>query len=215
MSKMVKDLITDHLKHRIGDANHLFVVNIVGLDAIKNSTLRKQLREKGMQMMVVKNTLARRATEGTVLAPAFASAVGTSAVIWGDMDAPVLAKEIVRLQALKEMAPFEAKGGVVDGSALSAAEVAAVAKWPTREEQLSLLLGQILSPGALLVSQLGSIGGALASQIKQHSEGEESGGEAAGSEAAGSEAAGSEAAGSGEAAGGEAAGGETAAAPSA
>ena len=124
-------------------------------------------------MMVVKNTLARRATEGTRWPPAFEGAAGTSAVIWGDMDAPVLAKEIVRLQAIKEMAPFEAKGGVVDGSRLSAAEVVAVSKWPTREEQLSLLLGQILSPGALLVSQLISAGGALASQIKQHAESEE------------------------------------------
>ncbi len=126
--------------------------------------------------MVVKNTLARRATEGTVLASAFDGSTGTSAVIWGDFDAPVLAKEIVRLQGLKELAPFEAKGGVVDGSKLSAAEVAKVAKWPTREEQLSLLIGQILSPGALLVSQLNSIGGALASQIKQHGEREEAAG---------------------------------------
>jgi large subunit ribosomal protein L10 len=175
MSKLVKDLITDHLKQRLGDAKNLFLVNVVGLDAIKNTTLRKQLRDKGIHMMVVKNTLARRATEGTALAAAFEGAVGTSAVIWGDMDAPVLAKEIVRLQGLKEMAPFEAKGGVVDGSRLSSADVAAVAKWPTREEQLSILMGQILSPGALLVSQLGSAGGALASQIKQHSEREENG----------------------------------------
>jgi ribosomal protein L10 len=179
MSKLVKDLITDHLKGRLNGAKDLFLVNVVGLDAIKNSSLRKQLREKGMQMMVVKNTLARRATEGTALAAAFEGVAGTSAVIWGDMDAPVLAKEIVRLQALKEMAPFEAKGGVVDGSRLSADEVVAVSKWPTREEQLSLLLGQILSPGALLVSQLNSVGGALASQIQQHAEREESSPEAA------------------------------------
>ena len=179
MSKLVKDLITDHLKQRLNGAKNLFLVNIVGLDAIKNSNLRKQLREKGLHMMVVKNTLARRATEGTVLASAFEGAVGTSAIVWGDVDAPVLAKEIVRLQGLKELAPFEARGGVVDGTKLSAQDVAAVAKWPTREEQLSILLGQILSPGAVLVGQLASAGGALASQIKQHAEREEAGGEAA------------------------------------
>ncbi len=139
MSKLVKDLITEHLKSRLQGAKNVFLVNIVGLDAVKNSTLRKELRGKGMQMMVVKNTLVRRATEGTVLAAAFEGAAGTSALIWGDMDAPVLAKEIVRLQALKEMAPFEAKGGVVDGSRLSAVDVVSVSKWPTREEQLSLL----------------------------------------------------------------------------
>ena len=48
--------------------------------------------------------------------------------------------------------------------------MAEVSKWPTRLEQLSLLMGQILSPGATLSSQLISAGGALASQIKQHGE---------------------------------------------
>jgi large subunit ribosomal protein L10 len=170
MSKFVKELITTQLKGRLDGVKDLFLVSVVGLDANKNSALRKELRSKGIQMMVVKNSLARRATEGTEAAPAFDGAQGTLAVVWGEMDAPALAKEIVRLQALKEMNPFEAKGGVVDGTRLAAAQVVEVSKWPTREEQLSLLLGQILSPGASLVSQLTSMGAALASQIKQHSE---------------------------------------------
>ena len=45
-----------------------------------------------------------------------------------------------------------------------------VSKWPSRQEQLSLLLGQILSPGAVLAGQLIGMGGALASQIKQRVE---------------------------------------------
>jgi ribosomal protein L10 len=66
----------------------------------------------------------------------------------------------------------------MSGAALTAAEVKQVSKWPSREEQLSLLVGQILSPGAKLASQLLSAGGALVSQIKQVGEGSE-GGEAA------------------------------------
>ena len=45
-----------------------------------------------------------------------------------------------------------------------------VSKWPSRQEQLSLLLGQIFSPGAVLAGQLIGMGGALASQIKQRVE---------------------------------------------
>jgi ribosomal protein L10 len=183
MSKFVKDLITKELHGRLDGVKDLFLVNIVGLSANKNSALRKELRSKGIQMVVVKNSLARRASEGSNVAPAFEGAKGTLAVVWGEMDAPALAKEIVRLQAMKEYAPFEAKGGVVDGTQLAADQVAAVSKWPTRLEQLSLLMGQILSPGAMLASQLTSAGGALASQIKQH--GEREGGEAAGDAAAG------------------------------
>ena len=50
-----------------------------------------------------------------------------------------------------------------------------MSKWPSRAEQLSLLVGQILSPGANLVSQLTSAGGALASQIEQRGKDEDEG----------------------------------------
>jgi ribosomal protein L10 len=144
--------------------------------------------------MVVKNSLARRATEGTSLAAAFEGSHGTLAMVWGGTDIVAVAKEVTRMAGEKQWAPFGAKGGVMGGAALTAAEVEEVSKWPSREEQLSLLVGQILGPGARLSSQLLGAGGALASQIKQHSEREEAGGEAAGSEAASGDAASGEAA---------------------
>jgi len=177
MSKFVKDLITKDLKQRLADVGDLLVVNVVGLDAINNSSLRKELRQKQIHLMVVKNSLARRATEGTQLAPAFEGSQGSLALVWGSTDIVALAKEVTRLQADKKYAKFEARGGVMGGAPLTAAEVKLVSKWPSREEQLSILLGQILSPGATLVGQLSSLGGALASQIKQIAEKE--GGEAA------------------------------------
>jgi len=167
MSKFVKDLITDDLKGRLEGVTDLFLVNLVGLDAIKTQAIRKELREKDVQLMLVKNSLARRATEGTVLAPAFEGATGTLAVIWGASDVVALAKVVAKLAGDKKMAPFSAIGGVMGGAKLKGEEVAAISKWPSREEQLSLLVGQILSPGAKLASQLTSIGGALASQIKE------------------------------------------------
>ena len=45
------------------------LVNVVGLDANQSVLLRKQLRDKNIQLLVVKNSLARRATEGTSLGP--------------------------------------------------------------------------------------------------------------------------------------------------
>ena len=58
----------------------------------------------------------------------------------------------------------------MDGAKLTADDVKQVSTWPSREEQLSLLVGQILSPGAKLSSQLTAIAGDVASQIKQHAE---------------------------------------------
>lgn len=173
MSKYLKNLITDDLKKRLDGVSDLLVVDLARLEANKNVALRKKLREKNIQLVVVKNSLARRATEGTALAPAFEGVEGSAAVVWGGEDIVSLAKEISRLAADKEFEKFSAKGGVMDGSKLSADDVKKVSKWPSRGEQLSLLVGQILSPGATLSGQLLGVGAKLASQIKKKSEGDE------------------------------------------
>jgi large subunit ribosomal protein L10 len=173
MSKYLKNLITDHLKKQLDGVDDLLIVDIAGLEANKNVALRKELRSKKIQLLVVKNSLARRATEGTTLAPAFEGVEGSAAVVWGSEDVVSLAKEITRLAEDKQYEKFVAKGGVMGGSKLSAAQVKEVSKWPSRGEQLSLLVGQILSPGATLSAQLLSPGAKLASQVKKKSEGEE------------------------------------------
>ena len=97
MSKIVKNLITEHYRGRLNGVNDLLLVNVIGMDANGVSTLRKRLREQNIQLMVVKNSLAARATEGTVLAPAFEGATGTLAVVWGGEDIVSLAKQITKL----------------------------------------------------------------------------------------------------------------------
>ena len=173
MSKYLKNLISEDLKGRLDGVSDALVVNVVGMEANSNVQLRRELREKGIQLIVVKNSLARRATEGTALAPAFEGVDGTSAIVWGSEDVVSLAKEVTRLAEKKEFEPFAPKGGVMDGAQLSADEVKAVSKWPSRTEQLSILMGQVLSPGATLSAQLLAVGGKLASQIEKKAEAEE------------------------------------------
>jgi ribosomal protein L10 len=173
MSRLVKQLVSDHLKRELDGVEDLILVNVVGLSATRTTTLRRRLREKNIQLRVVKNSLARRATEGTPLAGAFADPQGPLAVVWGATDMVALAKEIVRLAGDKEFEAFKTRGGVMGGAPLAPQEVEQISKWPTREEQLGILVRQILSPGGRLVSQLSSAGGALASQIKQKGEGDE------------------------------------------
>jgi len=167
MSKYVKNLVSQHLSSRLDGVEEALLVNVIGLDANKSVVLRKQLREKNIQLMVVKNSMAKRATEGTPLAGAFAIAEGTLAVIWGGEDLISLAKEVTRLQNDQEYEAFEARGGVMDGEALSPERVKEISKWPSRTEQLSILSGQILGPGAHLSSQISGPGSALGSQLKE------------------------------------------------
>jgi len=170
MSKYVKNLITDHFRNRLQGVNDALLVDMVGLDANANTRLRMQLRQKNIQVMVVKNSLAARAAEGTPLAPMFEGLAGSAAICWGSEDIVSLAKQVVRLTQDKEFERFEARGGVVDGKRLSAEDVTAVSKMPSRMEQLGLLVGQILGPGARLAAQLLGPGGALAGQVAQKAE---------------------------------------------
>ena len=171
MSKFVKNLITQELSSRLEGVEDALLVNVIGMDANQSVTLRKQLRKKEIELLVVKNSLARRAAEGTALAPAFEGVTGCIALVWGAEDFISLTKEIVELDKDPDFEKFEARGGVMDGETLTADKVKEISKWPNRAEQLSILSGQILSPGANLSAALLGPGGAVASQIEKKSEG--------------------------------------------
>jgi ribosomal protein L10 len=169
MSKFVKNLMIQDIARRLDGVDDAVLVDVIGMDANQTVVLRKQLREKDIHLLVVKNSLARRATEGTPLSVAFDSAEGSLAVVWGGEDFVSLVKEVTGLDKDKQYAHFEARGGVMDGESLTADKVKEISKWPNRQQQLSILMGQILSPGAQLLSQLNAPGGALASQIEEKS----------------------------------------------
>ena len=118
MSKYVKNLISEHLRDRLGGLNDALLVNMIGLDANTNNRLRTELQQKNIRVMVVKNSLAARATAGTPLASMFEELTGCSAICWGGEDLVSLTKEVVRLQRDEQYAAFRARGGVMDGQEL-------------------------------------------------------------------------------------------------
>jgi ribosomal protein L10 len=121
-------------------------------------------------VLVIRNSMVRRAAEGTALAPAFEGLQGTNAVVWGGEDFVSLVKEITELDKDEAYKSFEARGGVMDGEPLSPARVKEISTWPSRTEQLSILSGQLTAPWRTLQAQLTSPGGKLASQIQQKAE---------------------------------------------
>ncbi len=171
MSRYVKNLISDDLARRLAGVQDAVLVNVIGMDSQSTYALRKELREKKISLMVVKNSLAGRAAAGTPLAGAFEGASGSLALVWGCEDFVSLTKEITKIVKKPEYEKLEARGGVMDGEHLTAERVEQISKWPNRQEQLSILLGQILSPGAQLASQLNAPGGAIVSQLDKLAEG--------------------------------------------
>jgi len=175
MSKFVKQLVSRDIAKQLANVKDAVLVTTTGMDANTTNELRGELQKKDIHLLVVKNSLGRRATDGTSLSPVFEGVSGQVALCWGSTDFVALVKEVVKLDKDSgKYGKFKASGGVLDGERLDAEKLVDVSKWPSREEQISLLVGQILSPGANLVGALLGPGGKLASQIKKKGESEES-----------------------------------------
>jgi len=171
MSKFVKQLVTRDIAKQLVGVEDAVMVSTLGMDANTTNRLRHELNKKNIHLMMVKNSLGRRATEGSRLSPLFEGSAGSIGVCWGSTDFVALVKEVVKLDKDGGVySKFKAESGVLDGEKLTADQLAAVSKWPSREEQISILVGQILSPGATLSGALLGPGGKLASQIKQKGE---------------------------------------------
>lgn len=167
MSKYVKNLISSEIQNRLEGVNDAVIVDVIGMESDATFRIRKLFREKGVNMLAVKRSLAARAAGEGSLRGLFAEKQGSVAVVWGCEDFVSLAKEIAAVIKSKEFKEFELKGGVMDGEVLSPEQVLEISKWPNREEQISLLVGQILGPGSNLSGQLLGGGSTLAGQIKK------------------------------------------------
>ena len=165
MSKQVKDLITRDLSGRLKDLDGVAVINPRGIDANKNHGIRRRLREKGLRMTVVRNTLARRAVEGGKLQGFDKLLDGPSAVIYGAASISAIARQL--LDEKKKDEKLELRGVFFDGETYPGdAGVETVSKLPTREEAVGQLVAAILGPGRKLAAALKGPGGTLGAMLK-------------------------------------------------
>ena len=165
MSKQVKDLITKELSARLKDVDGVAVINPRGINATKNNGIRRRLHAKGLRMMVVKNTLARRATEDTKLEGFDRLLDGPSAVIYGNASLPTIARVV--LDEKKADEKLELRGVFFDGEVYVGDKgVEQVSKLPTREEAIGQLVAALLGPGRKLAAALKGPGGTLGAVLK-------------------------------------------------
>ncbi len=146
MSRVVKEMILKEIEDRLEGNRDLLILDSSRLDAVANNKFRLAMREKGIHLLVVKNSLALRILGDCDQMRQIFS--GPSTIAWGGDDVVALSKEITK-QA-KELDLLEIKGGAVEGQALDADGVEKLSKSPGRMELISMISGQILSPGAQL-----------------------------------------------------------------
>jgi large subunit ribosomal protein L10 len=132
-----KDL--EALTEQFKNAKAAMLVGFQGMTVAKDQELRNQLREAGISYAVVKNTLARKASEGTTLELAKDQFKGVTAVALSGGDPVNLSKAISKFtKANPDIFTF--KAGVVEGKVVALRDVEAIASLPSREELISRIM---------------------------------------------------------------------------
>lgn len=165
MSKPVKALMEKELARRFADVDSVAVINPRGINAIRNNQIRRKLRQMGLRMTVVKNSLLKRATASSRLAGVHQLLDGPSALIYGKASVSAIARLL--LEEKKNDEKIELRGIFFDGEVYVGEEgVRQVSKLPTREEALAMIVAAILSPGRKLAGAIKAPGGRIAAILK-------------------------------------------------
>ena len=128
------------------------LVDYKGLNVPKATDLRQQLRAVRGQYRVIKNTIAKRASQGTKLALLEAHFEGTTAIAYTSDDAVALAKVLTTF--MKSAPTLSIKAAVLEGRAIGPAEVSELASIPSRPELYAKLLFVLQAPMQQVVSVL-------------------------------------------------------------
>ena len=151
----LKQPIVEAIAEEIKDAQSVVLVDYRGLTVAQDTELRKQLREAGVVYKVYKNTMMKRAFEGTEFAGLEDCLEGPSAVAISKDDATAPARILCNFA--KDAPALELKGGVVEGTVYDIAGLTELSKIPSREVLLSRLLGSMQSPIANCASVIKQI----------------------------------------------------------
>ena len=159
----LKQPVIDEIKKNAENASSVVLVDHRGLTVEQDTRFRKELREAGVTYKVYKNTLLKRAFDGTDFSKLDEKLEGPSAVAFSYEDATAAARIISKY--VKETKILEVKAGVVEGQLYDAKQMEAIAAIPSRDELISKLLGSMKSPItnlARVLSQIAEKGGASA-----------------------------------------------------
>lgn len=151
----LKQPIVAEIAELLDGAKAAVVADYRGLTVEQDTELRKQLREAGVVYKVYKNTMIRRAAEGTEFAALDAHLEGPTALAVSKTDAAAPAKILFNFS--KKADALQLKAGVVEGTYYDEAGIKVIATIPSREELLGKLLGSIQSPITNLARVLNQI----------------------------------------------------------
>src|SRR6266496_5163912 len=165
-TKKQKQENLESLTENFKNAKAAMLVGFKGMTVSKDQELRNQLREAGVSYEVVKNTLARKASEGTPLEVARDQFKGVTAVALSGGDPVGLSKAIAKFTKANPDI-FSFKAGIVEGKVVALQDVEAIANLPSKEELISKILFLINCQAQRLVTVISAVPRNLAIVVKQ------------------------------------------------
>ena len=166
LTRQQKEEQVSELRSLFEGVNALLVVDYRGLSVADARDLRTRLRQAGddLKYRVVKNSLVKRAIEGTDVAGVDPYLVGPTALALAYEEPWALAKTLV--DYAKENEKLEIKGGVVDGEMVDLDTIRALAALPSKDQLHGMLAGTLQAPLRNLAGTLHALLGHLRNALE-------------------------------------------------
>ena len=149
-----KKAVVAEVNKQIAGAQAVVLAENRGIGVSEMTALRVQARKSGVYLRVLKNTLVRRAVDGTAFSDLANEMVGP--IVYGISTDPVAVAKVLNDFA-KSNDKFVIKSGAMPNKVMSASNIAALASLPSREELLAKLLGTMQAPIAKFVRTLNEV----------------------------------------------------------
>ena len=151
-----KQAVVSEVSAKLKGAQAVIVAEYRGLDVGRVTQLRSKARKSGLYLRVLKNTLARRAVQGTPFEKLAESLTGP--LMYGISKDPVAGAKVLS-EFAKDNEQLVIKAGAMPNTLMSAKDVKALALLPSREELLAKLMGTMQAPVAKLVRTMNEVPG--------------------------------------------------------
>lgn len=155
MDTEAKKQFVEQLRERMSKSKVVILTDFKGLDVAAMTELRGKLREANVEYEVIKNTMLRRASEGTGIEPIKDHFKGPSAIAISYDDPVAPAKVLTDFAKANEK--LEIKIGVMNGKVIDLSSIKALSALPSREELLAQVLSAMIAVPTSLVRALNDV----------------------------------------------------------
>ncbi len=168
MNKEQKFAVSSAFSEKLKGAKAVILAEYRGLKVSQLTEIRQAFRKNDCELRVVKNRLAKKAMLGSEWSVLDAHLKGPLAIAIALKDPVVLAKTLTKFA--EENEALKLKAGCLNGKVLSAKEISALSKLPSKEELYAKMLGTLMAPIQGVVRALNGVPQKLAIALKEISQ---------------------------------------------